>query len=79
MNLVTIPAFAAPGIFHVVLALPVEARREARWKTFADLGERVWDECILFTRAAAALEGKQVEVLGWGSPEEALALITSGA
>jgi len=62
-----------------ILALPVEARREARWKTFADLGERVRDECIVFTRAAAALEGKEVEVLGWGSPEEAVALITAGA
>jgi inorganic pyrophosphatase len=58
-----------------ILALPAEARREAAWRNFADIPERLRRECLEFTISAAALEGKDVAVLGWGEPEEAVELI----
>jgi inorganic pyrophosphatase len=58
-----------------LLALPTVARREAAWRTYADIPERVREECVQFTIAAAALEGKDVAVLGWGDPHEALTLL----
>jgi len=58
-----------------VLGVPVAARRQAEWRRVTDIPERVREECVEFTRAAGALEGKDVAILGWGAAEEALALI----
>jgi inorganic pyrophosphatase len=60
-----------------VLALPSAARRENEWTGVQSIPERVREECIQFVLAAGALEGKNVRVLGWGQPADALALITS--
>jgi inorganic pyrophosphatase len=62
-----------------ILALPVEARREAAWRTCADLPERVRDECVQFAVGAAMLDGKDLTVLGWGDPDDAVALIRAGS
>ena len=58
-----------------VLALPTLARREAAWRTYADIPERVREECLQFTMAAAALEGKDITLLGWGNPDDVLTLL----
>ena len=58
-----------------ILALPTEARREQEWTSLNDLSPRTRREYEVFTQAAAALEGKDVTVLGWGEPAEALALL----
>jgi inorganic pyrophosphatase len=60
-----------------VLALPVETRRGADWQTLDDIPERVRQEWIQFTIAAAALDGKDAAALGWGPRDEALSLIRS--
>jgi inorganic pyrophosphatase len=60
-----------------ILALPVAARRETGWRTLTDITERLRQECVEFTIAAAALEGKDVAILGWGDSEEAVSLIKS--
>jgi len=62
-----------------ILALPVEARREREWTTFRDLSARTRAEYEQFTLAVAALEGKAVELRGWGEPAEALALLRAAA
>lgn len=58
-----------------ILALPTDARREQEWTSLDDLAPRTRHEYEVFTRAAAALEGKDVTVLGWGEPAEAIALL----
>lgn len=58
-----------------ILALPLTARREATWRTYTDIPDRVRDECVQFTVAAVALEGRDVTVVGWGGPHEALRLL----
>jgi inorganic pyrophosphatase len=62
-----------------ILALPIEARREREWTTFRDLSARTRAEYEEFTLAASALEGKAVELRGWGEPAEALALLRAAA
>ena len=58
-----------------ILVLPVAARRESAWRTVSDIPRRIREECEQFTIAAAALEGKDVAVRGWGESGEALALL----
>jgi inorganic pyrophosphatase len=58
-----------------IIAVPVEARREREWKTMDAVPERLRQEWIQFTIAAAAPEGKDVAVLGWGTASDALAQI----
>ena len=58
-----------------ILALPIDARRQCEWTSFHDLASRTRQEYELFTTAAAALEGKDVVVLGWGEPADAIALL----
>jgi inorganic pyrophosphatase len=62
-----------------VIALPIEARREADWQTLDDIPDRVRHEWIQFTIAAAALDGKDATAVGWGGRDDALSLITSAA
>src|SRR5262245_15912130 len=59
-----------------ILALPATARRESDCADIDALPLRTRDECVQVTLAAAALEGKDVVVLGWGTPHEAIALIS---
>jgi inorganic pyrophosphatase len=58
-----------------VAAVPVEGRRERTVTNLDDIPERLRDEWIQFSMASAALDGKDVTPLGWGSAEDALALI----
>jgi inorganic pyrophosphatase len=62
-----------------IIALPTTARRESGWSTVADIPERIRDECVQFTVAAAALEGKDVTVLGWSDTRDAVTLLTASA
>ena len=62
-----------------ILAVPVEGRREREVVTADTLPPRVRDELELFFVTAAALEGKDPKVLGWGTPAAALALIRSSS
>lgn len=58
-----------------VLAVPDAARRESNMVSAETLPPRVRQECEQFAMMATALEGKDVRVLGWSGPDEALALI----
>lgn len=58
-----------------VLAVPIEARRERGLSEAGELPQRVRQEIERFTIAAAALEGKDPEVTGWGDAAAAVALI----
>jgi len=58
-----------------ILALPTTARRESGWSKVGDIAERIRDECVQFTLAAAALEGKDPTVMGWGEPRDAMMLL----
>jgi len=60
-----------------ILALPAAARRESHWISVHDIPRRMLEECVQFTIAAAALEGKDVAVLGWGEAADAVALISA--
>ncbi len=62
-----------------ILALPVEARREHDITDAAGLSRRVRLELEQFAIAATALEGKDVRVVGWGNPREALELVKDSA
>jgi inorganic pyrophosphatase len=62
-----------------ILAVPIEARRQMDLKSADDLPERVRHELELFFVTAAALEGKDPKVLGWGGAEAAVALLRSSA
>jgi inorganic pyrophosphatase len=61
-----------------ILALPVEARREAHF-TAGSIPERVRDELEQFFIAATALERKDAKILGWAGADAALELIRSFA
>jgi inorganic pyrophosphatase len=58
-----------------IIALPTMARRESGWSKVGDIPQRTRDECVQFTLAAAALEGKDLTVIGWGEPGEAITLL----
>jgi inorganic pyrophosphatase len=60
-----------------ILALPIEARREAELTSAMALPKRLREELEHFFIVATALEGKDPAILGWGSPEEALRLLRS--
>ena len=59
-----------------IIAVPLSARRlDALQDVFA-LSERVRDEIAAFFIQATAFEGKDIKVLGWKGPSQAVALIT---
>jgi inorganic pyrophosphatase len=58
-----------------VLCVPIQARREATLQALTDLSPRILKEYELFALAATALEGKDVELVGWGDAQTALDLI----
>lgn len=59
-----------------IIALPVDARRQVELGA-ALLTPRVRMELEHFFLAAAALEGKDPKIVGWGKPETALQLLRS--
>ena len=62
-----------------ILALPTVARRQGEARALSDIPQRIREEYVQFTIAAAALEGKDVEFLGWGDASEGMAVLTSHA
>jgi inorganic pyrophosphatase len=62
-----------------VMAIPVEARRERDVRDLDALGERVRQELERFALAATALEGKDLQILGWGDAATALELVRATA
>jgi inorganic pyrophosphatase len=62
-----------------IIAIPVEARREQMLTDVDTLPARVRQELEQFTRAATALEGKDVRVVGWGGAADALKLVRASS
>jgi inorganic pyrophosphatase len=58
-----------------VMAIPVEARREREIRDLDALVDRVRQELEQFALAATALEGKDLEILGWSDAATALELV----
>jgi hypothetical protein len=55
--------------------LPAKAARWQSVRSVLDVGERARLELQQFFLAAAAFEGKDLEIRGWGDPEDAIALV----
>jgi inorganic pyrophosphatase len=62
-----------------LVAIPIAARREGHETQPDDLPTRVREELNQFFLAATALEGKELRILGWAGPEQAVALIRASA
>ena len=62
-----------------IMAIPLEARRERDISDVSALTARVREELEQFTLAATALEGKDLEVIGWGDAAAALELVRASA
>src|SRR5205809_6335606 len=62
-----------------VVVIPVDARRDAELQEAAALPARVRAELEHFAGAAAALEGKDVRITGWGGAAHALDLVRRSA
>lgn len=60
-----------------ILAVPVESRRDRTLESWKQLGDRRREELNLFFLTAAALEGKDPQILGWDEPAAALQLLRS--
>jgi inorganic pyrophosphatase len=58
-----------------IMAIPIEARRERDISAISALTARVREELEQFALAATALEGKDLELLGWGDASAALDLV----
>jgi inorganic pyrophosphatase len=58
-----------------IIASPVQAPRFDGLRDGRKLPKRARDEIERFFLAAVTLEGKDVELLGWGTPREARALV----
>jgi inorganic pyrophosphatase len=58
-----------------VVAVPIKAARLASTASILDEPDRVRLELQHFFLAATALEGKEVSIIGWGGPADALALV----
>jgi inorganic pyrophosphatase len=59
-----------------IIAVPQSARRLDVLQDVFALSERVRDEIAAFFVQATAFEGKDVKILGWKGPPQAIALIT---
>jgi inorganic pyrophosphatase len=60
-----------------ILAVPVDSRRDKTLESWKQLGDRRRAELELFFLTAAALEGKDPQILGWDDPAAALQLLRS--
>src|SRR5262245_4731871 len=58
-----------------LIAIPLKAPRSDTFRSVADLSERTRQELEQFFLASVALEGKELTILGWGNPKDALALV----
>src|SRR5215510_13060335 len=58
-----------------VLAVPLEAPRSDELRGVGDIATRTRQELQEFFRAAAALEKKDIRILGWDGPDVALRMI----
>jgi inorganic pyrophosphatase len=58
-----------------IAVLPVKAPRLEQVQSVFDLNLRIRLELERFFEAAVAFEGKDLEMLGWGGPKDAIALI----
>jgi inorganic pyrophosphatase len=58
-----------------LVALPTKAERWQSVRSVLDVGERVRLELQQFFLAAVAFERKDLTILGWGGPEDAIALV----
>lgn len=58
-----------------LVVVPVKAPRQDAVRSVADLAERTRAELQHFFTAVVAFEAKQIALLGWEGPEEALALV----
>ena len=58
-----------------IVAMPIYALRERDVRSLDDVPERLRQEWIEFSIATTALEGKEITPLGWGSADDAVALI----
>jgi inorganic pyrophosphatase len=62
-----------------VVAIPIEARREKHLAVPDDVPARAREELNQFFLAATTLEGKDVRIIGWSGPDEALELLRASA
>jgi inorganic pyrophosphatase len=62
-----------------ILALPIDARRQAELASAMSLPQRVRDELEHFFIAATVLEGKDPRILGWAGSDAALKLLRASA
>jgi inorganic pyrophosphatase len=62
-----------------IMAIPLAARREQTVTDVNLLPSRLRDELEQFARAATALEGKDIRVVGWGDAIAALNLVRASA
>ncbi len=62
-----------------IAALPGKALRWDSVRSVLDLSERVRSELEQFFLAAVAFEGKELKLLGWGGPDEAVSLVRASA
>jgi len=62
-----------------IMAIPLEARREHSITDITTLSARVRQELEQFAVAATVLEGKDVEILGWGDASAALKVVQESA
>jgi inorganic pyrophosphatase len=60
-----------------VLSVPMQARRQETVRSYTDLSPRLLKEYEQFAIAVTALEGKEVEIIGWADARTALELIRS--
>jgi len=60
-----------------ILAIPIDARREAELTSATLLSRRFRDELEHFFVAATVLEGKDPRILGWAGPDAALERLRS--
>jgi len=62
-----------------VVALPTKAVRWEQVRSIFDVSERIRLELQQFFLAAVAFEGKELKILEWAGPEEAIALVRASA
>ena len=62
-----------------IMALPLAARREHEVGDIAVLADRIRQELEQFAVAATALEGKDLQIVGWDDASAALALVHASA
>ena len=60
-----------------LVALPTQAPRWESIQTVFDVDERIRQELQQFFLSAVAFEGKELKILGWAGPDDAMALLRS--